>query len=617
MIGRKYINNISTSLISSIIRYFSVIIKLLFVLTIISCYFYTTSSIEELKTQEINQVKSASNLLYRNIYSNINYAKYQIYYVAKQLSQTGGDKKKINQILSSYKTNINNDFDVVTTWNMYSWIDEKGNLSVDGFEGILKRPINMNHRDYLPITKQNPGKVIFGKVVKGAVSGRSIVPIGVGVLDNNGSYIGTIVFGIDIEKLTAKLENSVRENLSQFFLVNDSKSVIFKSSSLYDKQIDQVISKINLNEDKVYSLEDSLFAKVSVISDFADNSSNYYLITINDDNVFSSKVDNLVIQKLFTCLMLLLFIALLMSRLYYKVVRPVRVLSQYADGITKHKHSNIVLSEDLGSKEFQNLYSKLSLIEAHLEKEQLFKQKLGEINTNLQALTKSINHDLRNYISGISGLARIIFEESDNSKSQSRNKEYAKVIIDQSDEILSFVEDLLDKNLEDVNTVKMHPENRFSIKDLLKEIIFLSQKFIKQQDVRVILEIEDEIPDIDGDKVNIRRVLDNLITNSVKYSPKGSKVLISAQYLPKSQEVYIEIVDNGIGMSEDEIKMALTGKGAEVDKSGLGKAIDSHGIGLPLVKKIIDSLKAKMEIESKKYQGTKFRLWFSVGSAKK
>ncbi len=453
-------NRIFPYFISSIVRYFSLITKLLVVLTAISCFFYISSSMQELRTQEINQVRIANNLIYRTIYSNISYAKYQLFHVSRQIKNIDGDKQKINQILSSYKTNINNNFDVVTTWNMFSWIDHNDKLSIDGFEGILRKPIDMSHRNYLSITKQDPGKVVFGKALIGAISGRLIVPIATGVVNDKGKYIGSIVFGIDIGKLTAELENSVKNDLSQFLILDHSKNTILKSSFLSNDEEKFIVDKVNLNQDFIYDevnyLGDNLFVKVDKMAELTGDKNKFYLLTVNDVKLFESKVSNLITKQLFACLMIFLFIFLMLAKLYYRIVRPIKVLSEYANNIVKHKH-NKILFEDLGSKEFDNLYKALSSIENHFEIETSLRYQLDKANQSKTTLLKSISHDLRNYISGISGLAEIIVENVSDKKLDKKNKELqnseiqiadlAKLIIKQSSRMLGFTKDILNTNI--------------------------------------------------------------------------------------------------------------------------------------------------------------------------
>jgi signal transduction histidine kinase len=616
-------NKIFPYFISSIVKYFSLITKSLVILTVMSCFFYIYSSVQELKTQEMNQVKIANNLIYRTIYSNISYARYQLFYVAKQLSQTGGDKQKINQILSNYKTNVNNDFDVVTTWNMFSWIDDKGKLTVDGFDGILNKPIDMNHRVYLPITKQDPGKIIFDKALVGAITRRLIVPIAIGVVNDEGKYLGSIVFGIDIEKLTAKLENSVKDDLSQFLIVDHNKKTILKSSSLSIDEEKLVVDKINLNQDfkdgKIDNLGDNLFVQIDKMTELTGDNNVFYLLTINDRKLFERKLSDLIIKKLFTCLMIALFISLLLAKLYYKIVRPIKILSEYANNIAKHKHSTI-LFEDLDSKEFNSLYKALSSIESHFEIETSLRCQLDTANKAKTTLLKSISHDLRNYISGISGLAEIIVEDVSNKKPDQPSEELqasegqiidlARLIIKQSDRMLGFTKDILDTDITELGVIKIDDEEDCDVKELIEEMLILNQHFVKDQQVKITTNFQENLPNLRCDRRRFRQVIDNLITNAVKYSKKGGEVKIACQFLNK--EICIVIEDNGIGMSKEDLKALLEGKGKDLDKSDLDKPIDSHGIGMQIVIQLIEVLGAKMEIESEKRKGTIVKLWFGV-----
>jgi signal transduction histidine kinase/ActR/RegA family two-component response regulator len=608
------LKKLSSELISSIIRHFAIITKMVFLLTIISCYFFIKSSTNHLESEQINHIKSTSSNAYRNIYSNISYAKYQLHYVAKQLAKTGGNQNKVDKILSSYKTNINDDFDLVTTWNMYSWINNKDMLTVDGFEGKLNKPINMSHRDYLQITKKYPTKLVYGSTVKGAISGRHIIPIAIGVIDDYSfRYSGTIVFGVDIEKLSARVEVALIDDLAKFLIIDDNQNIIFKSSHMNNREARKIIASSDLEDIGADGQQNAgnLFLKIRPMSNIGGAKKNLYLIVSNNEEIFADKKKNLIIKNLLAFLTVALVLFLFMARIYYKIVRPVKVLSDYASNIAKHKHRTIISEDFLGSKEFQQLYKTLRSIERHIETEHSLKDQLATSNKRLQSLVKSINHDLRNYIAGIAGLADIL-EENLKNKNQcaEENANLIQMIKSQSQDILSFATSLLNNDKIEEEAAKINQNQNFDAKELIENIIFLAQKFIKEQGVEIAIEADTKIPSVLTNKVKFRQILDNLITNAIKYSPKGSKVTITIKQQQK--HLHIKIADNGIGMSKEETDMALGGHGREIAKNNLNKTIDSHGIGLPIVKQAIDEIGAKMHIESTKGQGTNIELWFDA-----
>ena len=149
---------------------------------------------------------------------------------------------------------------------------------------------------------------------------------------------------------------------------------------------------------------------------------------------------------------------------------------------------------------------------------------------------------------------------------------------------------------------------------------------ISENKITIKTEIEQDLPKLKTDVIKLKRILLNLITNAVKYSQNGSEVRIIAKRTDGSVRrgvngnvegqssdangVYIEVVDSGIGMNNEELSMALNGDGKKIDKSALDKPINSNGIGMTIIKDLVTFLGGKMQIESQKGVGTKVGLLF-------
>ncbi len=240
---------------------------------------------------------------------------------------------------------------------------------------------------------------------------------------------------------------------------------------------------------------------------------------------------------------------------------------------------------------------------------------------NNQMLLPQITHDLRNYLGGISGLVGIISQnintylakqESIGIKPDANLKEIsecANMLTPYSNEALHYIEDLLNNSQIQSGRFTLGKLEDCNIEELIKELLIFNQSFIINHQVIVKTNITKNLPKLKTDILRLKQILINLITNAVKYSNKGGEVEISVSQNNQKQ-LQISISDFGIGMTKSEIEMALNGEGQNIDKSNLNKPIDCHGLGMPIVKQLIDLLGAKMGIESKKGKGTKILLRF-------
>jgi CheY-like chemotaxis protein/anti-sigma regulatory factor (Ser/Thr protein kinase) len=142
-------------------------------------------------------------------------------------------------------------------------------------------------------------------------------------------------------------------------------------------------------------------------------------------------------------------------------------------------------------------------------------------------------------------------------------------------------------------------------------MVLLNKSLAIKNQIDIATNIIEELPKLECDVRRMKQILTNLITNALKYSPANTTITITAKYLTKEKQIYIEVKDEGIGMNDDEIKMALLGNGEDIDKSELNKEFDSHGIGMPIVKRLVELHNGRLEIESAKRMGTKIKLYFN------
>ena len=110
-----------------------------------------------------------------------------------------------------------------------------------------------------------------------------------------------------------------------------------------------------------------------------------------------------------------------------------------------------------------------------------------------------------------------------------------------------------------------------------------------------------DVPTVRGDPAKLRQVLGNLISNAVKFTPPGGSVLVSAAALADGGAM-ITIRDTGVGMTKDEIAVALT-PFAQVDASH-SRWREGAGLGLPIAKALVQLHGGRLEIRSAKSVGT-------------
>jgi signal transduction histidine kinase len=137
-------------------------------------------------------------------------------------------------------------------------------------------------------------------------------------------------------------------------------------------------------------------------------------------------------------------------------------------------------------------------------------------------------------------------------------------------------------------------DDSIEIDKVIAETINIMGQQAERNGLRLTLNVAPQLPRIHADSRRVRQILLNLISNSIKFTPEGGEIKISAAI--RNGELVLTIADTGIGMSADDIPKALTRFG-QID-SRLSRKYDGTGLGLPLSKRLVELHGGVLEIES-------------------
>jgi two-component sensor histidine kinase len=174
--------------------------------------------------------------------------------------------------------------------------------------------------------------------------------------------------------------------------------------------------------------------------------------------------------------------------------------------------------------------------------------------------------------------------------------------------LCQVVADLLDLGVKrtDLSKIEMHPVN---IGDVLKALVHLYQSQAAAKNLDFTCDIEEGLPNILAQEKLMDELLNNLISNAIKYTPSGGKVRIRVAR-ESSDRVLCEVADTGIGIPPEDISRLFT----EFFRSANAKESteEGTGLGLVIVKEILDRLRGTIAVNSKLDEGTCFTCFFPV-----
>ncbi|MDX9703534.1 MAG: GAF domain-containing sensor histidine kinase [Candidatus Auribacterota bacterium] len=234
------------------------------------------------------------------------------------------------------------------------------------------------------------------------------------------------------------------------------------------------------------------------------------------------------------------------------------------------------------------------IISVTIEKAILY-ERLMELNELKNKFLGMTVHDLRNPIAIIKGFLDLLLLQD--------NSDYYTKVFDhirgQADKMLSLIGDLLDITAIEAGKINIQKKQE-NIIDVVNDSVKTNRLISIGKNIEIQVDLSLDLPDVYIDKARIAQVMDNLISNAVKFSESGTVITIKV-YL-KDKSVCVSVADHGQGIPQSDLpKLFQPFSRIGVRPTGGEK---STGLGLAIVKKIIDLHNGSIEVESQPGIGT-------------
>jgi signal transduction histidine kinase len=209
-----------------------------------------------------------------------------------------------------------------------------------------------------------------------------------------------------------------------------------------------------------------------------------------------------------------------------------------------------------------------------------------------------VAHDLKNPIGAVRGLADLV---QSGFVSQEQMPEITEKIVSTSDRMLELVTNLLDSNRLEAGAMQFHLVE-FDIVPFVENTI--AQYRVQAEVKNIMLHFRNEATQsvIFADEQAVIQVLDNIISNAVKYSPLGKNIYVRLKSI--NETISVEVQDEGQGISPEDMTK-LFGKFARLSARPTGGE-HSTGLGLSIVKKMVEAMNGRVWCESEAGKGATF-----------
>jgi signal transduction histidine kinase len=478
--------------------------------------------------------------------------------------------------------NLSN-FNIVFGWRKYSWVDENFREIVTSVNGIEQNPRILDYiKVFVRSTPFKQDQVLF-YTSKTIYKNNSLKLIATMVDNKDEKYAGSVVLSYDIATIIRRLSSGKKNYYTNFLILDDQLKVVAQSKPLIEDIIDsEEALSIDLQEAlKKFDIMQVSSKEISYLNMF--NGVNYYIKKVNElpfilvVNIDSDEIKNNILDSVIKKFIEVAIFAAIFLLIVITIFRRETWLREKAEQAMNTANKAVKAKSDF-----------LALTAHEI------RSPLGFILTGSEMMTKELF-----------------------GKIPKEYKNYAEGIHQNSKIILDFLTDILDENqiLEGKFKIVNSIEN---LELIIIQAIEVNKTRFSKRKVAIKFESEQDLPKLICDQRRILQVLSNLISNAIKYSKDNTTILIKTQINDEKLEVII--IDQGIGMSKEDIVTALSIYGV-VRKKHHG-FIDSYGLGLPIVKMLLDAHEAELLISSEQKEGTtvtiifpKFKLIYNIQEA--
>jgi len=214
----------------------------------------------------------------------------------------------------------------------------------------------------------------------------------------------------------------------------------------------------------------------------------------------------------------------------------------------------------------------------------------------------NVSHELRTPLTNIRSYAETLSDGAGDIP-PAMEKKFLGVILNESDRMTHIVQDLLTLSRFDSGRDDMKPV-RFSFDTAVRDLYNAVYMEAQRHDHTLKLDVEGTLPDVVADRERIIQVMMNIVSNSIKYTPNGGEIRISAGRTEKT--VWMVVDDNGIGIPEKD-RPRIFERFYRVDKAR-SRQSGGTGLGLSIAKEIVDRHKGVLRLEDKDGPGLAVRL---------
>lgn len=314
----------------------------------------------------------------------------------------------------------------------------------------------------------------------------------------------------------------------------------------------------------------------------------------------------------YIAVLVVIFAMVLAYYLSRRVILPINLLIGAAESITAHNYKaplTVRTDSELDTlvSHFNDMQQAIQVRESELKKanEELRVQRLEAIEANRlkSQFLANMSHELRTPLNSIIGFTTRVMKKTADILPEVQ-QENLKIVREEAQHLLELINSLLDYSKMEAGKMEVHAES-FNLADVIAEVRNMVKPMLEGKQLQYEEELCDpgNIP-VFSDRIKVKQILINLVSNAFKYSEKGT---VRLSVYREESRYHIQVADEGVGIAQEDIDRIFD-EFRQVDGTYTRK-VGGTGLGLSITKRFVEMLGGTIQVESTLNEGSCFHVF--------